>query len=737
MLKTTGRKEKLCISKGSEIEVSSCEYDEYVTGTVWYRVILEENLAKSKRKKLSVRHLDPLLKEDYSPPLIRTTVHRLIRPLPPPDPFPDVDFEEGDVIDAAYRGGWWSGSVIQVLGNRRFLVYLRFEPDVIEIERKDLRPHFVWKGDEWFRCVKQQLIESEFSAGKSVEVRTKVAHLGDVWAPAVAIKENDDGKLLVKLKALSDEKVDCDKISFPYIKIRPSPPPCGLRDYKLMENVDALVESGWCPGVVTRVLSGKSYAVFLGPNKESKEFSPLQLRPSIEWKDGVWHEEEKVSDSEKSSHAVEEETAASTRIRVTVRTPLREKTALATGIKLTATRSSNAAMQNPPPVSTNGGDVEEAGKVSVTVTEVPHSETVALPRELGSNLADVVMNENTPVTSQPEKPATKEFYSSVVLGIAAATLTKPAVKTQGKTSPRKKLQAMKNQNSTNDSVGEKAPEETKNRESVNKRKRGQPRKFISTEPKQKTGVAGNGSKAAAIELSDMTDDNRPLASWIHGGNSSSGQSVSPTPDPGLNSIVEKHVPVMETPPASESTMVLPFVKKSPLWKVLESMEVFEAVPQRPHFSPLLESEEEFREGDAIGTMVKFTALLEKVKNLQVDDPISSIKRIDECFLKLEKHGFDVTTPRSRISKLVSIKESQTSALEELKAVEEKITENDNKRRKCEQDIVELQRQEVLMKEAKVALDKEIALMQSHAEVLDQQVQNVDQEFWAIVTAPWK
>ncbi|XP_019098798.1 PREDICTED: DUF724 domain-containing protein 7-like, partial [Camelina sativa] len=68
---------------------------------------------------------------------------------------------------------------------------------------------------------------------------------------------------------------------------------------------------------------------------------------------------------------------------------------------------------------------------------------------------------------------------------------------------------------------------------------------------------------------------------------------------------------------------------------------------------------------AIGTMVKFTALLEKVNNLQVDDPISSINRIDECFLKLEKHGFNVTTHRSRISKLLFIKESQTSALEEL------------------------------------------------------------------------
>lgn len=85
-------------------------------------------------------------------------------------------------------------------------------------------------------------------------------------------------------------------------------------------------------------------------------------------------------------------------------------------------------------------------------------------------------------------------HSSVVLGVAATPLKKTAVKTRAKTSPRKKLQEMNNQNgATNDDSVDpihstQALEETRNRESVNKRKRGQPRKFISTEPKQKTGM---------------------------------------------------------------------------------------------------------------------------------------------------------------------------------------------------------------------------------------------------------
>ncbi|KAL0848638.1 hypothetical protein Bca101_021885 [Brassica carinata] len=261
-------------------------------------------------------------------------------------------------------------------------------------------------------------------------------------------------------------------------------------------------------------------------------------------------------------------------------------------------------------------------------------------------MGNVVINENTLVTKKPEMAETKEFHLLIVLGVAATRKTK---------TPRKKLKT--------------AHEESDNRESVNKRKRGRPCKFIRKEPKQKTGVAGNGSK---------------------------------TPDPMLKVVVvEKHVNVVETPKAKDSTMVLPFVKKSPCWK------------------------EESCEGNAIGAMVKFTGLLEK---LQVDDSVTEINRIKEGFLKLEKHGFDVTAPCSRIDKLMSIKESQTWALEELKVAEREITEKDNKRRKLEEDIeqvpkkiAELQRQLALLKEKKVSKDKEIARIQSHADVLDHKV----------------
>ncbi|CAF2176183.1 unnamed protein product [Brassica napus] len=162
-----------------------------------------------------------------------------------------------------------------------------------------------------------------------------------------------------------------------------------------------------------------------------------------------------------------------------------------------------------------------------------------------------------------------------------------------------------------------------------------------------------------------------------------------------------------------------------------------------NFSPLLECEEEFREGEAIGAMVNFTGLLEKVRDIQVHDSVSAINRIRDCFLKLEKHGFDVTAPRSRIHNILCIKECQTWALKEVQYAERMITEKGSKRRKLQDDIelvskkiVELRRQEALLKEEKVTNEKEIARMKSHAVVLDRKVQSVEQDFMATVSPPW-
>lgn len=143
----------------------------------------------------------------------------------------------------------------------------------------------------------QVLTESEFSAGKAIEVRIKEETFGDVWVPGMAIKEKEDGTVLVKYKVKSfsgEEEDECAKISVPFSRIQPLPPPSGERVYDLMENVHVRVESGWCPGVISKVLWGNKCTVKFGQSKMSMDVDRSKLRPSVEWKDGVWKTKEKV-----------------------------------------------------------------------------------------------------------------------------------------------------------------------------------------------------------------------------------------------------------------------------------------------------------------------------------------------------------------------------------------------------------------------------------------------------------
>lgn len=142
-------------------------------------------------------------------------------------------------------------------------------------------------------CLKH-LRKSDYSAGVNVEVKTKVEEFGDIWVSGIAIMEKDE-ELLVKYKSLRGEEDDeWTKTSVPYSQVRPPPPPFDSRAFGLTEHVDALLDSGWCPSVVSKVLCGERYTVLLGPNKQSRDFDQSQLRPSMEWKDGAWVSKEKV-----------------------------------------------------------------------------------------------------------------------------------------------------------------------------------------------------------------------------------------------------------------------------------------------------------------------------------------------------------------------------------------------------------------------------------------------------------
>lgn len=103
---------------------------------------------------------------------------------------------------------------------------------------------------------------------------------------------------------------------------------------------------------------------------------------------------------------------------------------------------------------------------------------------------------------------------------------------------------------------------------------------------------------------------------------------------------------------------VPFIKSSPLWKSLDSMEIFSKTQRKPHFNPLLKCREETREGLAIAHMVIFSTVVEKTLNLRFSDPSRVIIDNLKTLAELEKHGFDVEPVQARLRMLLAEKEKE-------------------------------------------------------------------------------
>ncbi|KFK37491.1 hypothetical protein AALP_AA4G264200 [Arabis alpina] len=684
------------IKKDSEVEVSS-EDDGFKDA--WYRAILLENPTKSGRKKLLVRYTT-LVEVDNSNLLTETVEQRFIRPVPPEDSDKDVEFIEGSIVDADLKDGWWTGVVIKKLEQDKFFVYFDYPPDVIQFEKKQLRTHFDWFGSKWVRSQNKELSKSEYRSGTYVEVSRVIDEIEVVWVPALIVKE-EDGEKKFRVKCCNKDLsfIDDDaksNITVDLCNVRPLPPSFFVKEYELLDRVDAFSGLGWRQGIVRWILSNKRYKVGFEVTKDELVFEHSDLRPSKEWENGSWHQGSKRNLDKKSR------LDGKRKMSVALDTTLRNDV-------ITPRRNTRRTKRKPSYVEDTETDNERETELGEDVSRM---ELVLAPESGNQTANDVTDDDATPI----------------IIPQAIPIETEP--KTQEKTSHEKTIRPLRIKNGLGiDSTREKMSTEHKIKEYTRKRKRGQ--KLDSN--LNEAGKDCNVSNALITDTSDDKyddDDTLPLSAWILRGKLSK-LSLAPT------SVDD------ETRANEDTTMVLPFAKQSPLWKVFEAMEIFKTFKHSPHFIPLLDTREEFREGSAIGEMVKYSSLIERVNNVQIQTPKSTLESWKECFLELEKYGFEVTTPISRIDMLIHLKDKQVSKEEELKDHERQITEEGIKSEKVEEElrevelkILELQSREADLIEKKEASEKEIARTQQLVSTLDKNIQDVELEYQSIVSAPW-
>ncbi|CAL1408837.1 unnamed protein product [Linum trigynum] len=190
--------------------------------------------------------------------------------------------------------------------------------------------------------------------------------------------------------------------------------------------------------------------------------------------------------------------------------------------------------------------------------------------------------------------------------------------------------------------------------------------------------------------------------------------------------------------------VWPFQKRSPAWASIESLEVFRNIPQKPHFRPLFDCKEDYREGAAIGIMVTFSNVFEKIANLRIHDSRASFKSNLASLSDLEKHGFNVTLPRNRINKLLSIKEPLSKWMNVVKNAEPELQHHIDKKRKLvatideiEKKMLELQQTLAATKKVMEAEEAKAAVLQSTVDEMKDRIDSACNEFELVVAAPWR
>lgn len=182
---------------------------------------------------------------------------------------------------------------------------------------------------------------------------------------------------------------------------------------------------------------------------------------------------------------------------------------------------------------------------------------------------------------------------------------------------------------------------------------------------------------------------------------------------------------------------LPFVKRSPLWKVVDSMELFKKT-QKPHFSPLINYTEEIREGLAIGTMVNFSNLVENTSKLQFSCDITIIERSLETLAEFESHGIDVEKVRACLTQLLSKKRTASELEKEYYNIESEINNSldegklDEEINQLNQKVKEIQKKLAEAKLAKEMREKTTSALQTRRDVVKESVQSLEAEFESMV-----
>ncbi|XP_062002904.1 DUF724 domain-containing protein 6-like isoform X3 [Rosa rugosa] len=772
-------------SVGSEVEVRS---DEDGFKGAWFRATIVQSPAASsasKKKKRALVEYKTLVTEDGSQqPLKEQVDSAYIRPLPPH--VADQDLEYGHIVDADYKDGWWTGVIDKVVKkNSKYRIFFENPPDFLEFERDRLRLHQDWVAGFWVRPDKQQILSASDSQ-QAEEHRLRLLPVqNDSNHPEVAAQPKTSGaagdnpestsskKNLVEqssctqsikdvapnggatdsrpLKKLKDDKVSEATLSVTPRQLRKTP-----NDKEMLsELATATRESSGTRGSRRVRKPAVSHQLFhveslVGEKKVTKQEKDGEL-------ENHWMH------SAKSKGRRSKAQVGSAQEAFICALPSQE-------------RHKEKGKEGYGVIGSAGNVVQKEGiskeaELSLTIEskvngkqdssaeypcQIPNEDLLKLVRDQKKN-ANGPAQENSTVTSAEHgsDPVLDNLLRSLVLFPDMDFKQQP---TEGSSHKRKRgrprkvpknfivitqaSQGVRELNGSRNVVDKSAVEDQTLDEVALHFPGGRDASDSQDASRRNTadvpGTRGIPNEAARTRVQasgNIDDDDQPLSTWF-------GGMQGPANMDELSKTVEQVKLARDSTPVDsvsdtvpDENQIMPFVKSSPIWKAIESFDVFRIMPQNPHFRPLVKCKEEYREGFAIGNMVTFSSLVEKISSLHFDDPIQVFDSILESLFDLEKYGFNVTVLRGRVNELLSIKQRQGQFEGESKDAESKIVEQTQEKSKLEDEadciekkIIELKEKHASIQAEIGAKERDIASLQLSLDAINESIKNTRSDF---------
>ncbi|KAL0420156.1 UNVERIFIED_CONTAM: DUF724 domain-containing protein 5 [Sesamum radiatum] len=683
---------------------------------------------------------------------LKVTIDSLhLRPCPPL--LKEKNFDLLEKVDAFFSFGWWSGVITKELENSRYVVFFKQMKRDKEFYLSELRPHMEWKDGKWFTS-SQPLTKLE--EGNVLGSSQQITHDRSIEEMSVSVSP-----VSVNYKASSARQTATGDRSSDH-------PSWGRRLRRKQRNIDATEK------FVEAVNLTSSY-----------DYEPKSQLESLEL-----NVEGKVPDALGNTTPVQNERVKEEAERpVIIGLPCTEMGSSEFGRKgKRGCRSNSKAIMSP------GNDQMQQPNDSTILKMKDSRQLEAVefserrkrgrPRKLQIKSMRTSVEENGAVGSDDVYRKDDDPHRVLEVEVMEVTLCSQEKRvfnndelTIGRSGPKSKegnimkrtFAKMHNEKVVKDSI---TVQDNRSLKRGRRRVRGEKialqvqDSFDSSGGKMmEVNCTVEVNKVICESPSNELDD-EPLSKWIEGMHSSSfidGSKPSPVSamveciengkkqrdNIALEEDSEKQPEIGEGDSLSvdEGSIVpceqqsLPFVKNTVLWKTIESMEVFQRIPQRPHFKPLENFRESSREGLAIGYMVTFSSVVEKTSRLQVSDPKSITDDILETLADLERQGFDVRTVRERVAELLSVKDKQEKLVDEVDKLNNQILEHNREKSRIDEEIGEinehigkLQKKLSLAESAKEKEDDEIASLLARLKETEESIYKVGRDFEGIAAS---